>query len=40
MAKLEQQAGDRGRSLSQLLDILKGAVPDFVAIVFAAISRK
>jgi predicted nucleic acid-binding protein len=37
MAKLGQQAGDRGRSLSQLLDILKGTVPDFVAIVSAAI---
>jgi len=38
-AKLQQQAGDRGRSMSQLLDILKGTVPDFVAIVSAAISR-
>ena len=37
-AKLKQQAGDRGRSLSQLLDILKGTVPDFVAIVSAVIS--
>lgn len=40
MAKLEQQAGDRGRSLSQLLDILKGTVPDFVAIVSGVISRE
>ena len=40
MMKLEQQAADRGRSLSQLLDILKGTVPDFVAIVSAVISRE
>jgi predicted nucleic acid-binding protein len=40
MAKLEQQAADRGRSLSQLLGILEGTVPDFVAIVSAAISRE
>ena len=40
MRKLEQQAADHGRSLSQLLDILKGTVPDFVAIVSAAISRE
>ena len=40
MTKLEQQATDRGRSLSQLLDILKRTVPDFVAIVSAAISRE
>ncbi len=38
MAKLEQQAGDHGRSLNQLLDILKGTVPDFVAIVSTVIS--
>ena len=31
--KLEQQAADRNRSLSQLLDILGGTVPDFVAAV-------
>jgi hypothetical protein len=35
--KLEQQAADRSRSLSQLLDILSGTVPDFVAVVSAAI---
>jgi len=40
MAKLEQQAADRGRSLSQLLDILRGTVPDFITTVSAAISRK
>ena len=39
MTKLEQQAADRGRSLSQLLDILNATVPDFVAIVSAAITR-
>jgi hypothetical protein len=33
MTKLEQQAKDRGRSLPQLLDILRGTVPDFVAVV-------
>jgi hypothetical protein len=32
MTKLEQQAGDRGRSLRQLLDILSATVPDFVAL--------
>jgi len=32
-AKLEQQASDRGRSLSQLLDILKATVPEFVTVV-------
>ena len=36
MAKLEQQAADRGRSLQQLLDILSATVPDFVAAVSAA----
>jgi hypothetical protein len=40
MAKLEQQAADRGRSLPQLLDILNGTVPDFAAMVSAAISRE
>ena len=40
MRTLEEQAGDRRPSLSQLLDILKGTVPDFVAIVSAAISRE
>ena len=38
LTKLDQQATDRGRSLSQLLDILKGTAPDFVAIVSAVIS--
>ncbi len=38
LTKLDQQAIDRGRSLSQLLDILNATVPDFVAIVSAAIS--
>jgi predicted nucleic acid-binding protein len=36
--KLEQQAADRRRSLRELLDILSATVPDFVAIVTAAIS--
>ena len=40
LTKLEQQAADRGRNLSQLLDILNGTVPDFVATVSAAISRE
>ena len=39
MAKLEQQAADRGRSLRQLLKILNATVPDFASLVFAAISR-
>jgi predicted nucleic acid-binding protein len=38
--KLDQQAADRGRSLSQLLNILNATVPDFVATVSAAISRE
>ncbi len=40
MAKLEQQATDRGRSLRQLLDILRATVPDFAAIVSAAIEQR
>lgn len=40
MTKLEQQAADRSRSLNQLLDVLNGTVPGFVAIVSAAISRE
>jgi len=40
MTKLDEQATDRGRRLSQLLDILNATVPDFVAIVSAAISRE
>jgi len=40
MSKLEQQAVDRRRSLRQLLDILEATVPDFVAVVSAAISKK
>jgi predicted nucleic acid-binding protein len=39
LTKLEQQAADRGRSLSQLLDILNATAPDFTVIVSAAISR-
>ena len=31
MAKLEQQATDRGRTLGQLLSILSATVPDFVS---------
>jgi hypothetical protein len=33
LAKLEQQAADRGRSLRRLLDILSATVPDFAALV-------
>ncbi len=40
MTKLEQQAADRGRTLRQLLDILNATVPEFVAAISAAISRK
>lgn len=40
MTKLEQQAADRRRTLRQLLDILNATVPDFVAVVSAAISRE
>ena len=40
ITKLEQQAADRSRTLRQLLDILNTTVPEFVAIVSAAISRK
>jgi hypothetical protein len=39
MTKLEQQAGDRGRTLRQLLDILNATVPEFVAVVSAATTR-
>jgi hypothetical protein len=37
MAKLEQQAADRGRTLRQLFDILNATVPGFVATIPAAI---
>lgn len=40
ITKLKQQAGDRGRSLRKLLDILNTTVPEFVAIISAAISRQ
>jgi predicted nucleic acid-binding protein len=40
MMKLEQQGADRRRTLRELLNILRSTVPDFVAIVAAAISRK
>jgi hypothetical protein len=40
LAKLEQQAADRSRSLRQLLRILNGTVPDLVSLVSDAISRK
>jgi len=36
IAKLEQQAADRGRTLHQLLDILSATVPEFVARVSEA----
>jgi hypothetical protein len=38
--KLEQPAAGHSRSLRQLLDILSATVPDFVALVSAAISGK
>ena len=37
--KLTQQASDRGRSLSQLLNILSATVPEFVGFVSRAIAR-
>jgi hypothetical protein len=40
MMKLEQQAADRHRTLRHLFDILNATVPEFVATVAAAISRK
>lgn len=40
MAKLEQQAADRGRGLRQLLDILSATVPEFVALVSRAVPGK
>ncbi|MGH9672671.1 MAG: hypothetical protein ACRD44_05770 [Bryobacteraceae bacterium] len=40
MTKLKQQAADHRRTLRELLDILRATVPDFVAIVSDAISRK
>jgi hypothetical protein len=36
MAKLEQQAGDRGRSVRQLLHTLSATVPKFAALVSGA----
>jgi hypothetical protein len=33
MAKLEQQAADRNRSLRQLLEILSATVPEFAMLV-------
>jgi hypothetical protein len=39
-AKLEQQAVDRGRSLGQLLELLKATVPDFVALVAGSTRRE
>jgi hypothetical protein len=40
MTKLEKHAADRGRSLSQLLNILSATVPDFVALVSDAAPRE
>ena len=40
ITKLEQQAADRSRTLRQLLDILNATVPEFAAIISAAISRE
>jgi predicted nucleic acid-binding protein len=39
MAKLEQQAADRGRSLSALLDILAATVPEFVHLLRATLTH-
>ena len=40
MAKLEQQAADRDRSLLQLLNILSATVPGFVSLVSDSISGR
>jgi hypothetical protein len=40
IAKLEQQAADRGRTMRQLLSILSATVPEFVSLVSEAIPRK
>jgi len=40
MTKLEQQAGDRGRTLCQLLEILTATVPQFVGLVSDVTSGK
>jgi predicted nucleic acid-binding protein len=40
IAKLEQQAADRGRSLRQLLGILSSTVPEFVALVSDTAPRR
>jgi hypothetical protein len=40
MAKLEQQAADRKRTLRQLLNTLSATVPGFVSLVSDVISRK
>lgn len=38
--KLQQQAADHKRTLRELLEILSATVPEFVAVVSAAISRE
>src|SRR5687768_3187773 len=40
ITKLERQAADRRRSLPQLLEILSATVPEFVAIISTALSRR
>ncbi|MGB7762062.1 MAG: hypothetical protein WBL61_19680 [Bryobacteraceae bacterium] len=40
MAKLDQQAADRGRTLGQLLNILSATVPDFTSLVSVTVSGK
>ena len=40
MRKLEQQATDGGRTLRQLLNILSGTTPDFVALVSEVTPRE
>jgi hypothetical protein len=38
--KLESQAFDRGRTMPQLLEMLRVTVPEFVALVLAALERE
>jgi hypothetical protein len=40
LMKLESQAFDRGRTMPQLLEMLRVTVPEFVALVLAALERE
>jgi predicted nucleic acid-binding protein len=40
LMKLESQAFDRGRTMPQLLEILRVTVPEFVTLVLAALERE